>query len=305
MTLRIITPPAVEPVTVAEVMTWSRIDASNQEPAPGAITVALAGLGAGNVNSGAHRYAATFVTATGETQAGTVSAAVTTTGGDGQVALSNIPLGGALVTSRKLYRTTAGGSTYLLLATLADNTTTTYSDNIADGSLGAGAPSVNTTSDPMLSMLITAARRVAERRTGRALITQTWEQVLDAFPTDAIRLGMMPIQSVTSLQYFDSSYVLQTVASENYVLDADTQPGWLLLALNASWPTAGDVANSVIARFVAGYGASGSDVPSDIRMWISAQVKAAFDNPSGLMDGKAADLPFIDAVLESYRVSWL
>jgi len=306
MTLRIIIPPAVEPVTVAEVMTWSRIDASNQEPAPGAITVALAGLGAGNVDSGAHRYLATFVTADGETQAGSASAAVTTTGGDGQVSLSGIPIGGALVTARKLYRTAAGGSTYLLLTTLANNTATTYADNIADASLGAGAPSVNTTSDPMLSILITAARRLAERRTGRAFITQTWEQVLDAFPTENwFRLGMMPIQSMTSLQYYDSSYSLQTVDSGNYVLDADTQPGWLLLALNASWPTAGDVANSVIARFVAGYGLSGSDVPSDIRMWISAQVAAAYNNPSGLVDGRAADLPFIDAALDSYRVSWL
>lgn len=306
MTLRIITPPAVEPVTVAEVMTWSRIDASNQEPAPGAITVALAGLGAGNVNSGAHRYLATFVTANGETQAGTVSASVTTTAGDGKVSISNIPLGGALVTSRKLYRTAAGGSTYLLLTTLADNTTTIYADNIADASLGAGAPSVNTTSDPLLSMLITAARRVAERRTGRALITQTWEQVLDAFPTEnALRLMMMPIQSVTSLQYYDSSYALQTFDSGKYALDADTQPGWLLLALNAAWPTAANVANSVIARFVAGYGLAGSDVPSDIRIWISAQVAAAYDNPSGLMDGKAADLKFIDEALDSYRINWL
>jgi len=163
----------------------------------------------------------------------------------------------------------------------------------------------NQASDSILSMLITAARRLAERRTGRALITQTWEQVLDAFPIDALRLGMMPIQSVTSLQYYDSSYALQTVDSQNYVLDANTQPGWLLLALNAAWPTAGDVANSVIARFVAGYGASGSDVPSDIRMWISSQVAAAYDNPYGLMDGKAADLQFIDAALDSYRVNWL
>lgn len=310
MTLRIITPPAVEPVSVAEAMAWSRIDASNQEPAPGAISAALAGTPiAGNVDNGAHRYLATFVTASGETQAGSVSAAVTVVDKtvNGRVELTGIPLGGALVISRKIYRTAAGGSTYLLLTTIADNTTTVYTDNIADGSLGAGAPSVNTTSDPMLSMLITAARSIAERKTGRALITQTWEQVLDAFPIglpNALLLGKMPIQSVTSLKFYDSNGTLQTLDSSKYVLDADTQPGWLLPVLNVDWPNTADVANAVIARFVVGYGASGASVPREILMWISAQVKAAYDNPSGLLDGEAATLPFLDGLLDSYRVSW-
>src|SRR5687768_6622810 len=172
--LRIVTEPTVEPVTVAEVMAWARIDSSNVEPAPSLITVALASPAvAGNVDNGAHRYLATFVTASGETQAGAVSAAVTVADKtvNGKVELTAIPIGGALVTARKIYRTTAGGATYLLLATIANNTATIYTDNIADSSLGAAAPSTNTTSDPMLSMLITAARRVAESMTGRALIT--------------------------------------------------------------------------------------------------------------------------------------
>ncbi len=48
------------------------------------------------------------------------------------------------VTARKLYRTVANGSTYKLVTTINDNSTTTYADNIADGSLGANAPSTNT-----------------------------------------------------------------------------------------------------------------------------------------------------------------
>src|SRR5262245_36044250 len=117
MTLRIITPPAIEPVKVREVMAWSRISTSAQEPAPPANTAALASPAApGNVDNGAHRYLATFVTADGETQAGIVSEAVTVTNKsvNGKVELTGIALGGASVTSRKLYRTTAGGSTYLL-----------------------------------------------------------------------------------------------------------------------------------------------------------------------------------------------
>jgi uncharacterized phiE125 gp8 family phage protein len=307
MTLRIITAPAVEPVTAAEVKAWSRIDASGSEPAPGVITAALAAPPiAGNVDNGAHRYRATFVTADGETQAGTISAAVTVADKtvNGKVELTAIPLGGALVTARKIYRTVAAGSTYLLLATLADNTTTVYTDNIADASLGAGAPSVNTTSDPLLGMLIKAARGVAEKP-GYRFITQTWEQVYDKFPAREIKIGMLPIQSITSLKYYDAAGVLQTMSSADYVLDADTLPGWVLPAYGVSWPSTYDMAQAVIVRFVAGYGSAGLSVPAEIRMWISVQCAAAYDNPSGLMDGKAAALPFIDGLLDACRLRWL
>lgn len=120
------------------------------EKAPGASTAALAGLGAGNVNSGTHSYKVTFVTAGGETDAGAVSGTVTTTAGDGQVALSAIPTGSVYVTSRKVYRTAVGNAVtgpWLLLATISDNTTTTYADNTADASLTTTIPSANTAID--------------------------------------------------------------------------------------------------------------------------------------------------------------
>ena len=61
-----------------------------------------------------------------------------------RIALSAIPTGGALVTSRKIYRTAAGGTQRKLLATIADNTTTSYVDTVTDASLGANVPTSNT-----------------------------------------------------------------------------------------------------------------------------------------------------------------
>ncbi len=61
-----------------------------------------------------------------------------------RVSLTAIPLGATGTTARKIYRTTVGGATLKLVATIGDNTTTTYTDAIADGSLGANAPSTNT-----------------------------------------------------------------------------------------------------------------------------------------------------------------
>lgn len=115
--------------------------------APGAPTAALAGAGAGNLGAGAYKYKVTFVNANGETQGGTESAGVTVNdpGVDGQISLTAIPTGGAGTTARKIYRTTAGGSTHKLVATINDNVTTVYTDNIADASLGATVPGVNST----------------------------------------------------------------------------------------------------------------------------------------------------------------
>ena len=68
---------------------------------------------------------------------GAISNTATTDAGNRKVTLSNIPLGPAGTANRKIFRTEGGGSTYKLLTTIADNSTTTYIDDIADGSLGA------------------------------------------------------------------------------------------------------------------------------------------------------------------------
>ena len=108
-------------------------------------TVALAGAGAGNVDNGAHLYAVTFVTASGESGLG-ASASVTVTDKtvNGQVSITAIPIGPSGTTARKVYRTVAAGSVFKLLTTIANNTGTTATDNTADASLGANAASGDT-----------------------------------------------------------------------------------------------------------------------------------------------------------------
>ena len=116
----------------------------NQVSSPGAPTVAV-NVAAGNLN-GNYYYRISYVTALGESETGTVSALVAPA--NQQVNLTNIPTSSdGSVTSRKIYRTTAGGDQIKcqLVTTIADNTTTTYTDNIADGALGVQESRVNTT----------------------------------------------------------------------------------------------------------------------------------------------------------------
>lgn len=310
MTIVVYTAPAVEPLSIAEVKKHCRIDSASQEPAPGVITAALAATPiAGNVDNGAHRYLATFVTADGETEAGTVSAAVTVADKtvNGKVELTAIPIGGALVTSRKLYRTAAGGSTYLLLATIANNTATTYTDNIADSALGAEAPTTNTTDDPLLSLFITAARQAAEQELHRYLITQTLDAYFDAFPgyDDDYQIMLPPLQSVTSITYVDTDGDSQTLAANQYSVDAKSLPARITPAYGVSWPSTRDQNNAVTVRFVAGYGVA-SDVPQCIKNWMLMRIHTLWDNRAHIVVGaNISNLPpsYIDGILDPERVT--
>lgn len=93
----------------------------------------------GSVDTGAHWYSVTYTTALGESHPTYTSAQITTTAGNNTVTLT-IPVStDSRVTGRKIYRTRVGDAKYLesLLTTIADNTTTTYVDTLADASLPA------------------------------------------------------------------------------------------------------------------------------------------------------------------------
>lgn len=300
--------PAVEPLTVTEARDHLLKDSASGEAVPSAPTVDLASpAAAGNVDNGAHRYAVTFVTADGETSAGDISDAVTVADKtvNGQVAVTNIPIGGARVTQRKLYRTTAGGSTYLLVATINNNTATTYTDNVADASLGAAVPSANTTLNPEISALIMAARDYVENFTRRALLEQTWRLTLDAFPAeDEIELPRPNLLSVESVTYIDTDGASQPLATTEYEADTATLPGRIRLKYEKSWPSTRAQANAVTITFKAGYGASAASVPEAIRAAIKLLIGDWFHNRRAAITGTIrSDNPAVERLLWPYRAS--
>jgi hypothetical protein len=126
-------------------------------PPPASMTgAAVAGSG---LSAGSYHYAVTFLTPGGETPSSPLLN-VSTTSGNQQVNLSNIPAGPPTtvtpgvavnsVTGRNLYRSQVGGNQLFLLATLADNISTSYTDSAPDSSLvGRPAPPTVNTSGVM------------------------------------------------------------------------------------------------------------------------------------------------------------
>jgi len=300
--------PATEPLTLAEVRDHLRLDIGHAEPAPQAPSIALAGAGAGSVDNGSHRYLVTFVTAGGETEAGTPSVALSVVDkiANGKVSVTAIPLGGSAVTARKLYRTQSGGGTYLLLATLADNSTTSYTDNTPDSALGAGAPAVNTTTDPLLNLLIASARSAAEAITRRALVTQSWDLYLDAFPPWRLELPKAPLQSVDAITYVDTDGNTQPLDPALYLVDPVGEPGGIAPAYGLVWPVTRWQRNAVKVRFTCGYGAAGA-VPQGIKGWMLMRIATLFENPAQIVVGpstRLVELPseFVDGLIADFRV---
>lgn len=93
--------------------------------------------GAGNIDAGSHSWRVAFVQLFGESGGSPVSN-VLVLGVASQVDLTNIPLGPAGTTARRIYRTLAGGGKYYLVDTINNNSATTYTDNLSDADLFNG-----------------------------------------------------------------------------------------------------------------------------------------------------------------------
>ena len=158
--------------------------------------------------------------------------------------------------------------------------------------------------DTLITSDITTATEAAEQATGRAIMPQTWELTLDAFPA-AIELTRVPVASVTSVTYADLDGVDQTLSALLYSLDNydDFGPTFVVPAYGTEWPATRDQINAVKVRYVAGY-ANAAAVPESIKKWIKLQVGAMAENRAAetVGMGKPIALGFADRLLDRYKV---
>ena len=170
--------------------------------------------------------------------------------------------------------------------------------------------------DALITTLIQVARQEAEHRLQRALMLQTLEQTLDAFPvaTDtnplaAIVLEMPPVVDVTSVTYTDAAGSTIVLSNTLYTLDAAREPAQLVPSYAAgSWPaTQGSIA-AVRVRYRAGYSTSAAAataqaaVPSAIRQWMLLAVGDMYERRAASSDKPAVRHDFVDALLDRYRI---
>lgn len=158
--------------------------------------------------------------------------------------------------------------------------------------------------DTLITAMITAATEAAEQATGRAIMAQTWELTLDAFPA-ALELTRVPVDSITSVTYVDLDGTDQTLSALLYSLDNadDFGPAYVVPAYGTEWPETRDEINAVQVRYAAGY-TDAAAVPESIKSWIKLQVGAMYENRESetVGAGKAVHLGFSDRLLDRYKV---
>jgi uncharacterized phiE125 gp8 family phage protein len=163
--------------------------------------------------------------------------------------------------------------------------------------------------DNLITGYITAARQLCELYARRALVTQTWDLSLEQWPgCDQIELPRPPLQSVTSISYIDSNGATSTLASSSYIVDTASEPGRVILAYGATWPTVTlRPGPAITVRYVAGYGAAAA-VPELYKQALKLIVGHFFENREQvvLQPGlTVAQLPMAaQALLMVDRGSW-
>lgn len=109
--------------------------------------------------------------------------------------------------------------------------------------------------DALLAGYIAGVVADAEGFLNRALLTSTWDQWMDDWPDkDYIELDNPPLQSVTSVKYYDTDDTENTMDTADYFVDTKSYKGRVSLVYGETWPSETlRPANGVVVRYVAGY----------------------------------------------------
>lgn len=157
--------------------------------------------------------------------------------------------------------------------------------------------------DGLISMLISSARKTAERWLRRALITQELRATIEipqpvSTPLTgplgrvktALKIPRPPLQAVTMVEIETAPGVWEPVAPDDYVVDEDAEPA-VIRPMFGTWGT-----GRVRVTYVAGYGDNETDVPEPIRQgmllligdWYQYREETMAEGPQRLATGVSA-----------------
>lgn len=185
--------------------------------------------------------------------------------------------------------------------------------------------------DPLITGLIAAVTSYLDKRAGilgRALITQTWRQDYYYWPNSynglyipissnaydypwqynwspytsdyGLRLPLTPVQSVTSVKYYDANNVQQTVGSQYYGLyDDDLGPFVRLDPKTFNWPQINvNRPDAISVTFVAGQSATNLD--EGVKMAAKLLLGHWYENREAVGDKAMAEVPLaFDALISN------
>ena len=163
--------------------------------------------------------------------------------------------------------------------------------------------------EAMVYSLLTTARLKVEQDTGRALVSQTWDFYWDDVPHGAsFLLPKAPLQSITSITSYNDAGTGAVLNSTNYVVDAVSEPGRVLLSATGAWPSDVRDYNAFVVRAVCGYGAA-SAVPRPLVQAMLLLMGSLYEHREQVLitqfAGQFIEVPFgYTQLITPYRLGW-
>lgn len=143
--------------------------------------------------------------------------------------------------------------------------------------------------DEQVRQAVETATAEAEFETQRAFIEQTLRLTLDRFD-GAIKLPRPRLISVTHVRFIDQAGQQQELHPQDYQVDAESEPAYIVPAPGKAWPATAARINAVEVLYVAGYGPDHTSVPAAVKGFILRRVAEEFGQLSGPMAEQAVRL---------------
>ena len=158
--------------------------------------------------------------------------------------------------------------------------------------------------DDLIAALIAGSRIHVEARTRRALITQSWRLVRDAWPASGrLEILPVPLASLTAARLYLADGSTQSIDPSAFIVDKSAAPALLAFA-NGAPPAPGRALAGIEIDVTVGYGAAGTNVPEALRQAIRLLVAHWYENRGVAAIGETvAPLPAsVEALIAPYRV---
>lgn len=155
--------------------------------------------------------------------------------------------------------------------------------------------------DAVISALISAARAHIEAQTRRAMITQTWRIVHDAWASDGrMKAGPAPTQSVSAARVFDIDGTPTSFDPGVFVVDGERAT---IAAPAFALPAPGRLFAGIEVDIVAGFGDDAEDVPDQLRQAIRHLCAHWYDNRGLVAIGGSLNVvpASVTAMINAYR----
>ncbi|GAK34420.1 phage gp6-like head-tail connector protein [alpha proteobacterium Q-1] len=151
----------------------------------------------------------------------------------------------------------------------------------------------------LLASYLVAARQMAERILGRALISQHWQYAFARWPDGPLCLPKAPLQSVMAVRIVHEDGTSSLLDPDRYRVESRAEPGFVLLKSGLGLVPLGLSRDRFEIDFIAGYGDQPAMVPAPLRHAILLMV-AAFHQSRGTTENVLSGV--VRSLLDPYRM---